>query len=197
MTRIFGLLGFVLLAACSSSSGGGGSTDAGAGSGGTGNGGGAGGGTGGAGATGGGTGGSSNTVSCESHDEGNGCICANDPNGSNGAQCSEASLVGTVLCCADATYPSSGTCSCARSACNALSGLNSCSCGPAEADGVLGECVGYATCCNVELQGAIIGCVCDQSAGDCEGIGSPTASCAATTGTCGPNRVQVTSCSEP
>lgn len=193
MTKPWVALACALVMGCGSSGGGGGGGGADAG-GGTGNGGG-GGATGGSG----GTGGGSPTISCDPFDNGNSCICTNGPNGTAGFDCSEASLGGAVLCCADSTYPESGTCSCAKSACTELTGLGTCSCGPAEADGTVSKCAGYATCCSVELNGAVIGCVCDQSGSSstCDGIGSPTPSCAATVGTCGENRKPVTSCSQP
>lgn len=186
MTRVYVLLGLMLSSACSSSSGGGGGgQDAG--------------GVGGlvvVGGTGGGGGSGASAISCDPF-EGNSCICANSPNGSNGFDCSEVSVGGTVLCCADSAYPDSGTCDCKRSACTELSGVGTCTCGYAEADGIASNCVGYEVCCNIELSGAIIGCVCGGPETDCNGIGSAATGCSAATGTCGPNRVQVTSCSEP
>jgi hypothetical protein len=197
MSRSWVVLLLALGAGCSSSGGGGGGViDGGSGSGGSG-------GTGG-GATGGssGTGGSSSsTLSCEPMDGLPGCICVDDPNGNIGGEavCDDTWLGGDALCCADSTYPGSGTCSCTKWTCATLSGLGSCMCGPDPTGDPALTCASYPTCCNVESQGAIIGCVCDQSGSSstCDGIGTPVASCSPTQGTCGDNRVQVTSCSDP
>jgi hypothetical protein len=194
MTSLRSALVLALIVGCSSGGGGDGGGVGGAAGGGT-SGGTSGGGSGGTG------GGGSSTLACEPFDDLPGCICVDDPNrniGGHGSDCSEASLGGDVVCCADTTYPGSGTCSCMQWTCAALSGLGSCRCGPDATGDPVATCSLYPTCCNVESSGAIVGCVCDQSGGGtCGAIGSPVSSCGAAQGTCGDNKVKVTSCSEP
>jgi hypothetical protein len=114
------------------------------------------------------------------------CSCSIGFSG-NSTPCSEATVGSPSLCCADATWPASGTsCTCEPFSCDqtsstfAICSLSSVVQGPTS---VCGPCCTNGT-----------SCICDANSSGCSGSDNPVATCDTTNTGCGANQQTLSSC---